>query len=422
MATITSQVFPRVKNYVVGPTPTVGPFGIPFTFSDNSEIRVFLDGIETFDFFVTKTSDFTEIGNEVTLDFAVSNVGVTVLSDTGAARSTGDSFVTSELSREIDRIFALFQESLEFQSRTVRLSNRSDPVEPMDAILTPDVALVSDGLGGFKPGPTTGEIAGAGAAAAAAMAAAVNAALSRDDAAASVAELSQLGVEITTLAAGAQATASYDFNTGILALGVPRGADGMIGVDGADGPQGPIGATGPVGPPAFVFSPDAPQDPIQGISWIRSADLRQFIWSGAEWISPLSAGAKGDTGETGATGPAGPQGLPGADGATGPQGPQGLTGETGLTGATGPAGPQGLTGPAGPAGADGLDGATGPAGPQGIQGIQGATGATGPQGPAGADGADGTSILTGATEIVVVGNGLIPGTPDPNVIYIEKAA
>ena len=124
--------------------------------------------------------------------------------------------------------------------------------------------------------------------------------------------------EVSTLAEGAEATASLS-GEGLektLSLGIPRGATGMRG------PRGETGAAGGRGP--------------QGLQ-----------------------GEKGDAGPQGETGPQGPKG------ATGPQGPQGEKGEQGPQGIQGKQGPQGIRGEAGPRG------------PQGIQGVQGPKGETG---------------------------------------------
>lgn len=94
-------------------------------------------------------------------------------------------------------------------------------------------------------------------------------------------------VEVSTLAAGSDATASIDGTT--LKLGIPKGDKGDTG---AQGPQGETGAQGP----------------------------------------------KGDPGATGAAG---------KDGAAGAQGPKGDKGDKGDPGADGAAGATGATGPAG---------------------------------------------------------------------------
>ena len=100
--------------------------------------------------------------------------------------------------------------------------------------------------------------------------------------------------EVSTLAEGAEATASLsgDGLKKTLSLGIPRGATGMRG------PKGETGAAGPQGP----------------------------------------TGKQGPTGPTGPAGSQGPQGIQGPKGATGPQGPKGATGPQG------PAGPQGPSG------------------------------------------------------------------------------
>ena len=100
-------------------------------------------------------------------------------------------------------------------------------------------------------------------------------------------------VEVTTLEAGEEATASIDGST--LKLSIPRGDTGPAG---PQGPQGETGATGPAG----------------------------------------AAGAQGPKGEKGDTGPAGPQGPQGEIGATGPKGDKGDPGATGTQGPAGAAG------------------------------------------------------------------------------------
>lgn len=246
--------------------------------------------------------------------------------------------------------------------------------------------------------------------------------------------------EVSTLAEGAEATASLT-GEGLkktLSLGIPRGATGMrgpkgeTGAAGEQGPQGPQGLKGDVGPQGEI----GPQGP-------KGATGPQ--------------GPKGETGEQGPQGVQGKQGPQGIQGEAGPRGPQGLQGiqgpkgETGegfsiskvyasyaamqagwktdgvkvggfvvigsdvedphnaelyvksaegytliadMSGATGVKGEQGPIGPQGPVGATGAAGATGPQGPKGAAG---ATGPQGMQGPTGATGATGAKGATGAT-------------------------
>ena len=246
--------------------------------------------------------------------------------------------------------------------------------------------------------------------------------------------------EVSTLAEGAEATASLS-GEGLkktLSLGIPRGATGIqgpkgeAGAAGERGPQGPQGLKGDVGPQGEI----GPQGP-KGATGTR--------------------GPKGETGEQGPRGLQGAQGPQGIQGEAGPRGPQGLQGiqgpkgETGegfsiskvyasyeamqagwkadgvkvggfavigsnvedphnaelyvksaggytliadMSGATGVKGEQGPMGAQGPIGATGAAGATGPQGPKGAAG---ATGPQGQQGPAGATGAAGAKGATGAT-------------------------
>ena len=231
--------------------------------------------------------------------------------------------------------------------------------------------------------------------------------------------------EVSTLAEGADATASLS-GEGLkktLSLGIPRGATGMRGPQGI---QGPKGETGPKG--------------LQGVKG--------------------DAGPKGETGPQGPKGETGPQGLQGVKGETGPQGLKGEQGPQGIRGEAGPRGPQGIQGVQGPkgetgegfsiskvyasyeamqagwkadgvavggfaiissnvgdphnaelyvksangysliadmSGATGVKGEQGPTGPQGPVGATGAAGSTGPQGPKGATGATGPQGPKGDT-------------------------
>lgn len=237
--------------------------------------------------------------------------------------------------------------------------------------------------------------------------------------------------EVSTLAEGAEATASLS-GEGLkktLSLGIPRGATGMrgpkgeTGAAGERGPQGLQGEKGDTGPQGDV-GPQGPKGPI---------------------------GPQGPKGEAGEQGPQGIQGEAGPRGPQGIQGVQGPKGETGegfsiskvytsyeamqagwkadgvkvggfavigsnvedphnaelyvkgangytliadMSGATGVKGEQGPIGPQGPVGATGAAGATGPQGPKGAAG---ATGPQGLQGPTGATGATGAKGATGAT-------------------------
>lgn len=109
-------------------------------------------------------------------------------------------------------------------------------------------------------------------------------------------------VEVETLDAGEEATASIDGTT--LKLGIPKGDKGDTGATGATGAQGPQGEKGEKG----------------------------------------DKGDQGEKGDTGETGPQGPAGEQGPQGETGPEGPQGEKGDTGATGAQGPAGADGADG------------------------------------------------------------------------------
>lgn len=99
----------------------------------------------------------------------------------------------------------------------------------------------------------------------------------------SVRNLEDARIEVETLEAGEQATASYDAATKTWRFAVPKGDQGKQGLQGAQGPAGAAGAQGPVGP----------------------------------------TGPKGDKGETGPAGAAGATGPAGKQGAAGPKGDSG---------------------------------------------------------------------------------------------------
>ena len=98
--------------------------------------------------------------------------------------------------------------------------------------------------------------------------------------------LSNLNIVIKHCEHGESGTGSYDVDTGVLTLTIPKGEKGDQGEPGEQGLPGSAGAAGPAGP-------------------------------------------KGDRGETGPAGPAG---------AAGPKGDKGETGAAGAKGETGPAG------------------------------------------------------------------------------------
>lgn len=135
------------------------------------------------------------------------------------------------------------------------------------------------------------------------------------------------------------------------------------GPEGPSGPEGPTGPVGPIGPQGFE-GPRGPQG-LQGVQGLLGPN-------GLE--GPLGAtGPSGIRGISGVTGPTGPTGLEGPTGSTGPTGPQGLTGSTGPQGPTGGDGPQGISGVQGIDGDQGISGGTGDTGPTGDQGPMGST-------------------------------------------------
>lgn len=110
MGTLTNRTYPRTMIYVVGNTASDGPFGVLFPFRDADEVGVYVNGERSTGHLITQAAVFGTEGNFVTLEAPVSNARVTIMSETGAERALGELFVQSELSIEIDRIFANLQE------------------------------------------------------------------------------------------------------------------------------------------------------------------------------------------------------------------------------------------------------------------------------------------------------------------------
>ena len=166
-------------------------------------------------------------------------------------------------------------------------------------------------------------------------------------------------------------------------------------------------------PREIIYADTAPQYPLEGSRWFDTINLREYVYTGSEWVESGvgPSGVKGDTGVQGPVGPVGPIG------ATGPQGPAATiavgavtTGEpgtsvsvanSGTSGAAvlnftiprGAVGQTGAVGPQGPQGPQGVKGDVGNTGPQGIQGVQGLKGDAGVAGPAGAA----ASVTVGTT-------------------------
>ena len=112
MTVLNDEIYPRSIRYEVTDSST-GPFAIPFPFYDNDTVQVTVDNSQVVDFTIIKLSPDGTAGNEVVLTDPVSNAIVHVYSSTGARRILDSIFVAAELSIEIDRIYALFQETIE---------------------------------------------------------------------------------------------------------------------------------------------------------------------------------------------------------------------------------------------------------------------------------------------------------------------
>lgn len=152
MGTLTSTETPRIISYSVGATASTGPFNIPFTFDDADVIAVYINGTEITTFGVTQTSEFSTTGNTLTLQNAVTNSTVTIASETNKTRLTTDVFTITDLSKEIDNIYAILQEQ-QLQSNRVVQSPISDPASTNMAL--PSVASRAGKY--LKFNSTTGE-------------------------------------------------------------------------------------------------------------------------------------------------------------------------------------------------------------------------------------------------------------------------
>ena len=136
------------------------------------------------------------------------------------------------------------------------------------------------------------------------------------------------------------------------------------------------------GPPReIVYADTAPQYPLEGSRWFDTINLREYVYTGTEWVESGvgPAGVKGDTGDKGDKGDIGNVGP------VGPQGPAATvavgTVTTGAAGTNASVSNSGTSGAAVldftiPQGAKGDTGNIGPQGPQGIQGVKGDDGAS----------------------------------------------
>lgn len=109
----------------------------------------------------------------------------------------------------------------------------------------------------------------------------------------------QITAQVTTLAAGSNATVSQTGTAEqpVLTFGIPRGDTGATGPQGEQGEQGPVGATPNI------------QVQVQGLAAGSQPTVSQ---TGSAENPVLTFGIPaGATGATGETGPQGPQGTPG---------------------------------------------------------------------------------------------------------------
>ena len=140
-------------------------------------------------------------------------------------------------------------------------------------------------------------------------------------------EIKNLTAEAETLEPGDLATAAYDPATGVLLLGLPRGAtgaDGREGPAGKDGVDGVDGADGKDGSGVNILGVKASEADLPAVgnvgdAWMIGENL--WVWDVADsaWVN---------------AGPIrGPQGPAGADGRDGADGQDGAAGQDGQDGA-----------------------------------------------------------------------------------------
>lgn len=108
---ISNKVYPRERTYTVAAAPSRGPFEVPFRFHDPDTVAVYVDGERSIAYALIETQTGTDTIWSVYLNDPVQNAEIRIVSDTGRTRSLDPVFEQHELSREIDRIFALFQET-----------------------------------------------------------------------------------------------------------------------------------------------------------------------------------------------------------------------------------------------------------------------------------------------------------------------
>lgn len=207
---LVDEITPRIVVYSVGTTPSTGPFNIPFPFYDTDEVGVYVNGVRTTAVQFTVPVDLSLEAATVELEVAVSSSEVSIVSETGLVRTTSDNFVQTELSRELDRLFALFQEDRQLGVR-IGPDKASIIVGTQLAGAAGGKVLMfsEDGLQ-LEAGPTGTDIQDAQENAASAAASAMAAAGSATDAAASAtsAAVSEDNAAASATAAAASETAA----------------------------------------------------------------------------------------------------------------------------------------------------------------------------------------------------------------------
>lgn len=286
--------------------PAVTDYAFPFKVFEPGQLKVsVLDAVSRAETVLSLAADYTVVG----LDQDTG--GTVVLTPAGQAKAgTGnnlaivrnmqflqdvdyrphDVFPAETHERALDILTMQDQELRELLGRAVIAPVDQDtPIQYSDLIAETTAAQEA-------AASSEGSAATAGAAATAAQDAA-------SDAAASLAQFTDLTASASTLTPGQAATAHYDPATGELRLGIPRGEKGEPGEDGKDGSG--VNILG-----AFDSTSELPAGGQAGDAYMVGEDL--YIWdaAGQAWTNagPIR-GPKGDQGERGEPGEDGKDGA-----------------------------------------------------------------------------------------------------------------
>lgn len=139
MAHITISEQERREYFVVGGTPSTGPFNFSFTFFDVDEIIVYEDGVlvDAADYTLTPNTDYEGgyNGGSITLDSTTVSVTMTIARESELTRDsdfpTSGVFNITTLNTTLDRIFVALQDLEDRTDRSLRLAD-SDETEALE--------------------------------------------------------------------------------------------------------------------------------------------------------------------------------------------------------------------------------------------------------------------------------------------------